>query len=117
MASKPKFRIVPVDVPASAPYLPPVIAQEQAWSIKALLAGQASEAEQGIAVRFIIHSLSEADSITFRPDIRDDAYAQGKKHVGHWLVRTGQMTPEEITKLPKFKTSMVGLEDDEMPTS
>ncbi len=111
-----KFRVVPVDVPANAPYLPPVIAQEQAWAIKALIAGKAGDGEQGLALRFILHTLCEVDALTYRPDLRDHAFADGKRFVGHQIARIARMEPGDIAKLPKLARGPGG-EDDEMPTT
>ena len=111
-----KYKTVPVQVPANAPYLPPEIAQEQAWSIKALMAGHATESEQGVALRFILHVLCEVDAMTYRPDERDHVFADGKRFVRHQIARISRMEPGQITNLPRLKVSSAGLEDDEMPT-
>lgn len=112
----PKFKIAPIQIPANAPYLPPEIAQEQAWAVKALLFGTASEAEQGLAVRFLLHALCEVDAMTYRPDERDHVFADGKRFVGHQIVRIGRMEPGAIAKLPRLAVTPNGGEDDEMPT-
>jgi hypothetical protein len=112
-----KFKTVPVRVPANAPYLPPSVTQEQAWAIKALMEGRASEAEQGVALRFILHVLCEVDAMTYRPDERDHVFADGKRFVGHQIARICRMGPDVITKLPRLAFSPAGLEDDEMPTN
>ena len=111
-----KYKTVPVRIPANAPYLAPAIAQEQAWAIKALMAGRATEAEQGLALRFILHALCEVDAMTYRPDERDHVFADGKRFVGHQIARISRMEPGQITNLPRLKVSSAGLEDDEMPT-
>lgn len=106
-------RTVPVRIVGNAPYLPPVVSQEQAFAIKALFAGQANEAEQGMAMRFIACVLCEVDGITFRDDERHHCFAEGKRFVGHQILRIGQMTPEQISKLPRLAGSTG--EDGEMP--
>ena len=108
-------KVIPVEIPANAPYLPPIIAQEQAWAIKSLFAGTASPAEQGMALRFVLHRLCEVDKMTYRPDVRDHAFADGKRFVGSELLKINRMDPEAIAKLTKLSVSPGGIEDDEMP--
>lgn len=107
--------IVPVEIPANAPYLPPVVTQEEAWAIKAFLEGKAGPAEQGMVMRFILGRLSDVGSLPIYPNDRDQNIALGRRYPGHHLLRIGQMTPEQITKLPKL-AGVAGGEDDEMPT-
>ena len=110
-------KIVPACVPSNAPYLPATVTQEQAWALKALMVGRANKAEQGMALRFILHTLCEVDAMTYRPDERDHVFADGKRFIGHQIARICRMGPETITRLPKLQISVSGIEDDEMPTS
>jgi hypothetical protein len=107
-------RLVPVDIPANAPYLPPVVTRQEAWAVKALIEGKASAAEQGIVTRFIFGRLSEIGSLPIYPNDRDNNIALGRRYPGHHLLRIGQMTPEQIALLPDLGGT--GGEDDEMPT-
>lgn len=106
--------LVPVQIPANAPYLPPVVTRQEAWSVKALIAGAASPEQQGIVTRFIFGRLSEIGSLPIYPSDRDTNIALGRRYPGHHLLRIGQMTPEQIALLPELGGS--GGEDDEMPT-
>jgi hypothetical protein len=112
----PLYRTVTVDVPANAPYLPPRIAQEEAWAVKAFLAGKASEAEQGIVARLVLGKLSGIESFPHYPTDRDTVFANGKRYVGHHLLRISRMEADQIAKLEKFVVSPGAGEDDEMPT-
>lgn len=110
------FKTVPVEIPANAPYNIPPVTQEEAWAIKALLVGKATEGEQGIAVRYILGHLSDIQALGYYPDPRDHAFAGGKRFVGHCLLRIGQMDPGKITKLAKYRDGFEAGEDGEMPT-
>lgn len=110
------FKLVPAQIPANAPYLNPVVTQEEAWAIKALIAGKANEAEQGIATRFIMGVLSAVSSLPYFPDPHDTAFMNGRRYIGHHLIRIAQLPPGSIAKLKKFNPTSPGGEDDEMPT-
>lgn len=110
------YKLVPAEIPANAPYLPPVVSQEEAWAIKALISGTAAEGEQGIVWRFLLGVLCAVSSFPHYPTDRDTTFMNGRRYVGHHLLRIGQMTPEQITQLQKFAPGAPGGEDDEMPT-
>ena len=105
----------PVILAANSPILPPPRSQEVAWSLKGLSAGDADSGQQGLALRWIIHQLCGTYDFPYRPDSeRDTNIALGKQFVGQQIVALINMTPEQITKLPKLGPSTPG-EDDELP--
>lgn len=110
-------RITEVHIPANAPYRNPQVAQEQAWAIKALFEGKASESDQGIAVRFILGTLSQLESFPYYPDESDLRFALGRRYVGHQIARIVRFTPEDIAKLGRLIGSPTAGEDDEMPNT
>lgn len=109
-------KIVPAQIPANAPYLNPQVSQEEAWAVKAFISGKASDAEQGIASRFILGVLADVSAMSYHPDTHDTAFAQGRRYVGHHLIRIAQLQPGQISELKKFNPTSPGGEDDEMPT-
>ena len=105
----------PVVLAANSPILPPPRSQETAWALKGLLAGEADSGQQGLALRWIINQLCATYDFPYRPDSeRDTNIALGKQFVGQQIVALINMTPEQITKLPKLAAATSG-EDDELP--
>lgn len=109
------IKIVPVEIGAGSPILNPRVTQEQAWAVKALIAGEADAAQQGIAMRFILGVLADVEGFPYHPSDRDTAFANGRRYVGHHLLKISRMTPDRITNLPKFVVTPGPGEDDEMP--
>lgn len=107
-------RLVTVDVPANWPNLPPIVSKQEAWAVKALIAGQAAPDQQALVMRFIIGRLSDIGNLPIYLSDKDQNLALGRRYPGHHLLRIGQMTPEQIALLPELGGS--GGEDDEMPT-
>lgn len=111
------YRTVPIDVPANAPYLPPIVSQQEAWALKALMEGKASEADQGIAIRFILGNLAQIEGFPYYPTDRDTNFAMGRRFVGHQILRIVRMTPEQIGTLGTLLGAPTATEDDEMPVT
>jgi hypothetical protein len=104
----------PVILAANPPILPPLRAQETAWALKGLMAGEADAGQQNLALRWIINQLCATYDFPYRPDSeRDSHIALGKMWVGQQIVALINMTPEQITRLPKLGPSTPG-EDDEI---
>ena len=106
------IKIKNVVAPSNAPYLPPNVTQEIVWSLKGLMGGEADAGQQAMALKWIILELCETNGLPYRPDsARDTDFALGKMHVGRELVRMINMTPEQITNLPRLGGNLPG-EDD-----
>ncbi len=114
METNSNVRIVPVDLPANAPWLPTLFRQEEARAIKALAEGHADAAQQGIAFRSIVYRLSELNGTGYFPEERDHVFSSGKRFVGFEMMRAAKMTPEQINNLPRFALGTPSGELDEI---
>lgn len=99
--------------PINSPLHPPDLRQEEAWAIKALHAGTADAAEQGLVWRFLIFKLAEFDGLHYRDNDRDTNFSLGRHFVGQQLLQIAGMAPEAITKLRRLYAGPSG-EDDEI---
>ncbi|MBV8473752.1 MAG: hypothetical protein JO107_14175 [Hyphomicrobiales bacterium] len=109
-----QFKVEPVAIPANAPYRNPPLTQELAWALKGLAQGKANEGQQTLAVQWIVNELARYYDLSYRANERDTAFAEGKRFCGAQLVRVFNLTPEQITKLPKLAPASSG-GDDELP--
>lgn len=103
-----------IAVPENAPYLPSHVFQEVAYAIRGVNAGTADASQQALAVRWIVHEVTKAYDMSYRPEsARDSDFAEGKRYVGNELIRVINMTNEAVARLPKMRASGAG-EDDEI---
>ena len=100
--------------PIGAPYREPDMTQEVAWAFKALGAGKASEAEQGLVLRFIVATVCEFYDNPYRDNDRDTNFALGKKFVGEIIFKAVNMPTEQIAKLPRFASGSSDGDDGAM---
>ena len=72
-------------------------------AIKALAAGAANAAQQGIALRWLLHAVCEVDDEQFRSDEdggeRETAYALGKRSVGRQVQKLIHMSPAVVAQM------------------
>jgi len=73
------------------PWLPPVYTDRDAGAIQALNRGDADEAQQQHALRYIVESICSCYDASFRPGAADGdratAFAEGKRFVGLQIVK------------------------------
>jgi hypothetical protein len=106
------IKTAPVVLPANSPVRPPRRYQELAWALKGINTGEADRGQQTLALSWIIRELCGTYDLPYRPDSeRDSAFAAGKMHVGQQIVALINMTPEQITRLPRLGASTQ--EDDD----
>lgn len=70
------------------PYLPVPLASNipAIISIRAVYQGTASPEQQKEALQYIIYTLCAFNQISYRPDSRDSAFAEGKRFVAHEII-------------------------------
>lgn len=77
--------------PVPGPWLPVSYDKPVVMALKALQAGNASEGQQQLALRFIIERLCGTYDLPYRPGgpegDRDTAFACGMQHVGKQIVK------------------------------
>ncbi len=72
---------------AKAPWMPPTVPTHITLALKGLAAGNANDAQQRAALKWIIEELCRTYDLSYRPGSdRDTALAEGKRFVGLCLV-------------------------------
>lgn len=80
------------NVPRPEAWKPAEWKPEDAYAVKAVIAGIASEAQQQRAMAFIINQVCGTYDLSYRPTSdRDTAFAEGKRFIGLQLVKFFKM--------------------------
>lgn len=86
---------------------PAPFAQREALAIRALDAGNASEAQQNIALHWIMRLAAGVDEVSYRPGAdgdRETAFAEGRRFVGIQIRHILAMTGEELERLNRARS-------------
>lgn len=76
------------NAPAPDPWKPVDWGVEDAYAVKAVMAGTASEGQQRRAMAFIVNQICGTYDLSYRPTSdRDTAFAEGKRFVGLQCVK------------------------------
>lgn len=82
------------------PWAKPDFDRADAVAIKALATGTANEAQQKIAIEYIVHTLAGTYQETYCPGSeRDSAFAQGRRWVGLQIVYLCNVSVAELDKI------------------
>lgn len=79
----------PPEVPP--PWLPATYDEHDVLAIQALVAGTANDQQQKRVFRYIVETVCGAYDLSYRPNERDTAFAEGKRYVGLTLVKLARL--------------------------
>lgn len=87
--------------PSIDPWKPVAYEIEDAGAIQALARGNASEAQQQRALRYVIEVLAGTYDQSYRPGKADDTvFAEGRRFVGLQLVKLTKLNLSKLTGKP-----------------
>lgn len=86
-------------LPADDPRAPATYNKRIVYAVKALVAGNANDEQQKIALNWIINNCCGAYDLEFRADDRSSAFAGGKRFVGLQIIKLVNMTGRVIETL------------------
>ena len=90
--------------PPGAAWAPPPYELADIGAIQALAKGEANEAQQVRALKWIVETACGTYDLSFRPDSeRDTAFAEGRRFVGLTIVKATMMNTQLLRK-PNART-------------
>lgn len=84
------------------PWLPVPFAKADAYAIKALARGEATEEQQKRALEWFVYTASVADDLSYRPGVDGDratAFAEGRRFVGLQTLKLVNIRSDVLEKM------------------
>ena len=107
----------PVHIPMNAPFRNAHLTSDIAYAVRGLNAGEATPHQQALALRWIIEEVSKYSDLSFRDNTKHQDFAEGKRYVGHQIIRVLNMNNQKIAEMKAQEDKEVPPDDGEPPNS
>ena len=106
--------VEPVRIPVNAPFRNARVTSDVAYAIRGLNAGEATPFQQKLGVEWIINEVSRYYDISFRDNQKHQDFAEGKRYVGHQIIRVINMDPQTVAEIKAREDKAVPPDDGDM---
>lgn len=86
-------------IASEKPYEPPKYNEQDVIAMQRVFAGEGTKDQQSHVIRFIVENICDAHGMSYRPNERDTAFAEGKRFVGLQIAKLCTINLEAVETL------------------